>query len=95
MKTIFYKAFATAALMLLCSVQMRAAGITEKISDFVGSEFTNLRGLYIMAGIVVCSLMVYFITNYFSKKEEHRVYPSHYPHSRRNNHHHRVIKKTS
>jgi hypothetical protein len=95
MKTIFYKAFATAALVLLCSGHIHAAGVAEKFYDFIGSEFTNLRGFYIMAGIVAGSLAIYFVANHFSKKEEERVYPQHYSQNRRNHHHHRVIKKTS
>lgn len=72
------------------------AGVMDKFNKFAGTEFTSLRGLYIMGGIIIASLVVYLLTNHFSKedKAEAREDLSKTYH-RRSHHHHRVIKKTA
>jgi hypothetical protein len=78
-----------------------SASVGDKFDKFVGSEFSNYQGLYIIAGIVVASLVLYVIVNHFNKQEErksvhHGTHVSHHRHHRHHQHHqHKVIKKTS
>lgn len=76
-----------------------SASVGEKFDKFVGSEFSNYQGLYIIAGIVIASLVLYVIVNHFTKREERKTvhHGTHLSHHRHHRHHHshKVIKKTA
>ncbi|MCW3077564.1 MAG: hypothetical protein JWO32_2173 [Bacteroidetes bacterium] len=99
MKTKFFKAAHILVGFLLMTVSTANASIGEKFNKYVGNEFTNFQGLYIIGGIVVASLVMYFIVNHLQKEEEHGVahHGSHFSRHKRHVHHHasRIIKKTS
>jgi hypothetical protein len=73
-----------------------SAGVVDDFKRFVGTELSSLEAFYLMAGIIIGSVVLYIMTSYFDNQEEekaikHRVHYNH--HHRR--HHHRPVKKTS
>ncbi|MBA3663447.1 MAG: hypothetical protein H0W61_04465 [Bacteroidetes bacterium] len=98
MKTTFFKSVSLLLGFLLVNVNSMSASVGDKFDKFVLSEFSNsLGGFYIIAGIVIASLVLYVIVNHFNKEEEKRTvhHGSHFTHHKRHHHTHRVIKKTS
>lgn len=98
MKTKILKAVYFLVGMLLMNVSTVNASVGDKFEKFVGSEFSNYRGVYIIAGIVIASLVLYIIVNHFNKEEEKRTvhHGTHLSHHKRHHHHtHKVIRKTS
>jgi hypothetical protein len=96
MKTISLKAFFILLGFMLLNAGHVRAGIIDKFKEFAGTEFNNFQGLYIMAGIIISSLVIYILVNHFGKEEEKRVvHGANYSGHRRHHHHHRVIRKTS
>jgi fucose permease len=96
MKTFSLKAILILLGCMLINTGHMHAGIADKFKEFAGTEFNNFQGLYIMAGIIVSSLVIYILVNHFGKEEEEKAsHGAHYSHHRRHQHHHRVIRKTS
>jgi len=97
MKTISFKAFLILTGLMLIGSQTMSAAVIEDFKKFVGTEFSSLEALYLMAGIIVASLVLYFAANHFGKQEEEKNYQHRvgYNHHRRHHHQHRVVKKTS
>jgi len=98
MKTKSIKAILLVFGLMLFNLNTASATIGEKFNQFVGSEFSNMQGIYIIAGIVVASLVVYIVVNHFNKEEEDKSirHGASHHHRRHHQHHHqhRIIKKT-
>lgn len=94
MKAAFLRFMAILVGSGLFQIPAASAGVSDKFQKFVGGEFTDFQGLYIMGGVIVASLLIYILTNHFSKKEEQEVSRGIVGEGRR--HHHRsVVKKTA
>ncbi|MCE3259112.1 MAG: hypothetical protein K0S12_753 [Bacteroidetes bacterium] len=98
METKSFKALLILVGLILLNVTSATAGIGERFEKFVGSEFSNFQGLYIIAGIVIASLVLYIVLNHFNKEEEKSAHhsPRHTQHRRHHHMHHthKIIKKT-
>ncbi|MCE3228414.1 MAG: hypothetical protein K0S32_2965 [Bacteroidetes bacterium] len=99
MKTKYSRAIAILTGLLLVNLTAQA-GIGESFQEFAGSSFSNFQGLYIIAGIVIASLVLYIVLNHFNKEEDEKrhSHASGHGHHRRHrhvHHVHKVIKKTS
>lgn len=99
MKTKSFKAILILVGLMLSFVQPMSAGLGKTLHEFIGNEFANFQGLYIIAGIIAVNLILYIFLNRKSEKEEAESYKKSVPginhHRRRHQHqHHRVIKKT-
>ena len=96
MKTKFNKALLILGGSMLIA-EKASAGIGEKFKEFVGNEFNSLEGLYIMAGVIVSSLVVYILFNHVGQEQKkpvrHGMSPVRERH--RSHQHNRVIRKTS
>ena len=95
MKTAFNKANLILVGLVLFGTGNMKAGISDKFKEFVGNEFSNFQGLYIMAGIIISSLVLYILVNHFGKEESNERHISTAGHRRHHHHHQRIIKKTS
>jgi fucose permease len=98
MKTKSFRAITILIGLLLITVSAQA-GIGESFQEFAGSSFSNFQGLYIIAGIVIASLVLYIVLNHFNKEEDEKSHhhASGHAHHRRHrhvHHVHKVIKKT-
>ena len=96
MKKIFNKASLILGGSMLLA-QNASAGIGEKFKEFVGNEFNSLEGLYIMAGVIISSLVVYILFNHVGHDQKKPVRHGMSPVKERHRLHHqnRVIRKTS
>lgn len=101
MKTKSFRAVLILVGLMLVGVQPLSAGVGETFKKFIGNEFSNFQGLYIIAGVVVASLLVYILFNRNGAKEkemakDRRQIPNKALSSRYHHHHHqhRVVKKT-
>ena len=97
MKTLFKKVFIILMGFLLLFSQKTYAATGSKITDIIGSEFQNLEGLYIIAGVVISSLVVYILFNHIEKdnKSTEVVMGSFKGRYRNTRGHRRAIRKTS
>jgi hypothetical protein len=84
--------------MLLSVSHTLTAGVGEKFNKYVGSEFTNMSGLYIILGVLGFGIVGKLVHHYFMKEEQDKPLTNH-PTARsilRHHRHHRaVVKKTS
>lgn len=72
------------------------AGITEKFNKYIGSEFTNMSGLYIILGVFAAGLIGKLFHYFFIKDTEEIKHVSNVKISPHRHHRHRpVVKKTS
>lgn len=97
MKTKSFRAILILVGLLLVSVQPASAGVGETFKKFIGNEFSNFQGLYVIAGVIVASLLVYIVYNHKSNEKEtvsDRKFSPGYSARRHHHHHQRVIKKT-
>lgn len=83
--------------LMLSVSQTTFAGVGEKFNKYVGSEFTNLSGLYIIMGVLVFGLVGKLVHHYFMKEDEKQlpITKTTHPSLRHQRHHRTVIKKTS
>jgi hypothetical protein len=97
MKTAFNKAVLIPLGSMLLVSQKASASIGSTFEEFIGKEFSNFEGLYIMAGVIISSLVVYVLFNHFGPEEKKPVRHGISPVRERHRHHHhqRVIRKTS
>lgn len=82
--------------LVMCG-HMSYAGVGEKFNKFIGSEFTNISGLYIILGVIAAGIIGKVLHHFFIKDEERT--PSNVkisPHVHHRHHRQRpIIKKTS
>lgn len=96
MKTQFFKTACFLLGMLFINVGTASASIGEKFNKFVGSEFSDFKSLYIIGGVLVTSLLLYFLVNHSQKHEVRRpVYHGNHNSHHKRHHIHKVVKKTA
>jgi hypothetical protein len=82
---------------LVMSSLQSYAGVGEKFNKFIGSEFTNISGLYIILGVIAAGIIGKVLHHFFIKEEEKA--PSNVKIGQHVHHrHHRprsIVKKTS
>ncbi len=66
-KRVGFKKF-TFVIILTISTLYTHAITASKFKDLITKEFGSLTGIYIMGGIIIGGLGVFFISNHFSKK---------------------------
>lgn len=84
----------TVFLILISSTAF--AGITEKFNKYIGSEFTNLSGLYIILGVFAAGLIGKVFHYFFIRETDEMKHITNVKITPHRPHRHRgVIKKTS
>lgn len=100
MKTTTLKAFMILVGLMLVNIQTMSAGVIGDISKFAGEQMSNfnMRGLWVIGGVVGAGLLIYIISNHLTKEKDEQPVGQNNHIGKRNHqryHDRHIIKKTS